>query len=141
MSVMSNELKRKEMEKKIEESRTQLQALMMQVEIQKAYLKGLEEFYDNSLEDSNLKNNMNFSERNASPALSQPLEILREGSEILKVKEIIQKVGRPMHITKIMESLGINDSKKKISLTGTLNQYSKKKRVFIKAAPNTYGVL
>lgn len=136
---MSNELKRKEIEKKIEMTRIQLQSQRKEVEIKEAYLRGLEEVYENLFNPVVIR----VAENNQTLLSSSVTNVhsLREGTEISKVMEIIKRAGRPMHVKEILVKLGTNDKKKKISLTGTLNQYSKKNKIFTKTASNTYGVL
>ena len=47
-----------------------------------------------------------------------------------------------MHINEILTKLGKSiDNQNRVSLVGTLGSYSRKGRIFIRTAPNTFGLL
>lgn len=67
--------------------------------------------------------------------------ILRPGSNMSKTYEILQKTGKPMHINDILSAIGKNTSKKeRVSLAGSIANYARKKRIFVKTGPNTFGL-
>jgi len=67
--------------------------------------------------------------------------VLRPGSNMSKTYEMLRKAGKPMHINDILNAIGKNTSKKeRVSLGGSLANYARKKRIFVKTAPNTFGL-
>jgi len=68
--------------------------------------------------------------------------VLREGSTLAKTRDIIRDVGAPMPIIDILKALGKPlDMKHRTSLAGTLSAYSRDSKIFVKTAPNTFGLL
>jgi len=68
--------------------------------------------------------------------------VLREGSTLAKTRDLLRKSGTPLPISEILRLLGKpQDTKHRISLAGTLSGYARKRRVFAKTAPNTFGLL
>lgn len=71
---------------------------------------------------------------------------LRAGSKMGMIERILYRHGKPMHVTEIVLALGVPpdnpDIKKKTkSLSGCLNQYHATQQVFIRVAPNTFGLI
>lgn len=67
---------------------------------------------------------------------------LREGSGLAKAKRALQAAGKPMHVGDILKAIGKpNDKKHRISLSGSLGNYARKKQIFTKPAPNTFGLI
>ncbi|RPI79595.1 MAG: hypothetical protein EHM45_02370 [Desulfobacteraceae bacterium] len=68
--------------------------------------------------------------------------ILRPGSNIAKTYEFLKKTGKPMHVNDILDAIGKKISnKEKISLSGSLGWYVRRKEIFSRPAPNTFGLL
>ncbi|MGO9123950.1 MAG: hypothetical protein ACLP6G_03595 [Terriglobales bacterium] len=67
---------------------------------------------------------------------------LREGSTLAKVRDILRNVGSPMPIGDLLKALGKpQDKKQRTSLAGTLSAYARDRKIFVKTAPNTFGLL
>lgn len=67
---------------------------------------------------------------------------LQAGSDLAKVKKLIEKNRKPLYIKDILKGLGIEDTRnKRSSLGGSLNTYSKEGKIFEKTAPNTFGLI
>jgi hypothetical protein len=70
-----------------------------------------------------------------------PSQVLRPGSAVCRAREAIKKAGKPLHITEILIALGAETSKKnRVSLSGSLSGYAKRGEVFLRSAPNTFGL-
>ena len=66
---------------------------------------------------------------------------LRSGTEVAKVKEILQQAKKPLHITEIIRLLGKTpDAKNRVSLSGSLSGYVREGQIFTRPAPNTFGL-
>jgi len=71
-----------------------------------------------------------------------PESILRPGSNVAKTYALLKKEGRPLHITEILKGIGKSVTKKeKISLSGSISWYVRKKEIFTRPAPNTFGLV
>jgi hypothetical protein len=69
-------------------------------------------------------------------------EQLREGSGLAKARQALQAAGKPMHVSDILKAIGKpNDKKNRVSLSGSLGNYARKKQIFTKPAPNTFGLI
>ncbi len=66
---------------------------------------------------------------------------LRVGSDLAKAQEAILKAGKPLHITELLKALGKEAThKNRVSLSGSIGAYVRKKQFFTRPAPNTFGV-
>ena len=63
----------------------------------------------------------------------------KKGSQMDKTYKLLKQAGAPIHITKIMEGIGISLSKR-ASLASALNAYVKKDEIFTRPSPGTYGL-
>ncbi|MGA9111141.1 MAG: hypothetical protein ACLPSL_07175 [Smithella sp.] len=69
-------------------------------------------------------------------------ETLRPGSNVYKTYEYLKKVGRPVHLNEILKALGKGtDKNEKVNLAGTLGAYVRKNQIFVRTAPNTFGLI
>ncbi|HET6515359.1 MAG TPA: hypothetical protein VFG09_09400 [Thermodesulfovibrionales bacterium] len=67
---------------------------------------------------------------------------IRPGSAIAKTLALLKKTGRPMHLNEILEGIGKQTTKKeRVALSGSLGWYVRKHEVFIRTAPNTFGLI
>jgi hypothetical protein len=77
--------------------------------------------------------------------LDEPLEMvttLRPGSSIGKTYQLLKKTRKPLYIDDILVGIGKEKSKKeKASLAGSLSAYVKRKQIFARTAPNTFGLI
>ena len=66
---------------------------------------------------------------------------LRPGTLLARAKEAIQKNGKPMHISAILESIGLENTKSaRVSLVGSLGTYVRKGTIFTRPGPNIFGL-
>lgn len=69
-------------------------------------------------------------------------QLLRPGTTLAKAQEAIQKSGRPMHVADILKAIGKpTDKKNRVSLGGSLSGYVRRKEIFTRPAPNTFGLI
>ena len=67
---------------------------------------------------------------------------LRPGTTLAKAQEAIKKAGRPMHVGDILKAIGkTSDKKNRVSLGGSLSGYVRRKEIFTRPAPNTFGLI
>jgi hypothetical protein len=67
---------------------------------------------------------------------------LRPDSLLAKAREAIRSAGKPLPIADIVKALGKQpDKRNRVSLAGTLSSYARKGKVFLKTAPNTFGLI
>jgi len=66
---------------------------------------------------------------------------IRPGSTIDQARQFLRKVGLPVHVEKILQGIGKENTKSnKVSLTGSLGHYARQGSVFTRPAPNTFGL-
>jgi len=67
---------------------------------------------------------------------------LRPGTLLARTRDAIQKHGKPMHITEILQVLGVENTKNaRVSLVGSLGAYVRKGQVFSRPGPNIFGLI
>ena len=78
-------------------------------------------------------------ETDDSPADSE--SSLRPGSAVSQAREAILRDGNPMHITKLLDSIGKENTRENMaSLGSSLAAYVRRGDVFTRPAPNTFGL-
>src|SRR5487761_205747 len=69
-------------------------------------------------------------------------QMLRPGTTLAKAQEAIKKAGHPMHVADILKAIGKpTDKKNRVSLGGSLSGYVRRKEIFTRPAPNTFGLI
>lgn len=69
-------------------------------------------------------------------------QTLRPGTTLAKAQEAIRKSGRPMHVADILKAIGKpTDKKNRVSLGGSLSGYVRRREIFTRPAPNTFGLI
>lgn len=67
---------------------------------------------------------------------------LRPGTALAKTRDVLRKHGSAMHINEILKALSLPaDSKHRLSLGGSLANYVRRGQIFMRPAPNTFGLL
>lgn len=116
-----------ELDKKIEKKQQDIAKQERDLDKEKAYLQALLDF------------------RKTLPRDGVPAQItftLRAGSDVAKVREVLQKEGKPLHIDELLRRLGKEVAKKsKVSLGGSLGTYVRERKIFSKTGPNIFGLL
>ena len=71
-----------------------------------------------------------------------PEVALRPGTALAQAHEILKSAGRPLHILEILKRMGkATDKANRISLSGSMASYVRKKVIFKKTGPNTFGLI
>jgi len=69
-------------------------------------------------------------------------DLLRPGSTNAKVYGFLKATGTPMHVGAILEAIGkVNNKANRVSLSGALGAYVRRKEIFTRPAPNTFGLI
>lgn len=119
---------REKLEEKIRRKKKEIQEFEMNVREGKAYIQALQESIRLIPKESG--------------SIVSSEKTLRPGSAISDTYELLKKVGKPMHITEILKGIGKEVTKKeRVSLSGTISWYVRKNEVFIRTAPNTFGLV
>jgi hypothetical protein len=70
------------------------------------------------------------------------IQLLRPGTTLAKAQEAIKKAGHPMHVADILKAIGkMSDKKNRVSLGGSLSGYVRRREIFTRPAPNTFGLI
>jgi len=114
----------KKLERKIAEQQQRIAMLETQLAEAKAYLAGLQD-------------SVTLSARGAPLTPS-----LRPGSDLARVRDILQKEGKPLRIDELLKRLGKKvDRNSKGALAGSLGSYFRRGTVFSRPSPNVYGLM
>jgi hypothetical protein len=72
-----------------------------------------------------------------------PTEVnIRAGSLVAKARDALKLKGARMHVSDLMTAIGLEHTKKnRLSLSGSLSNYVREKKVFSRPAPNVFGLL
>lgn len=69
-------------------------------------------------------------------------QTLRPGTTLAKAQDAIRKSGHAMHVADILKAIGKpTDKKNRISLGGSLSGYVRRREIFSRPAPNTFGLI
>lgn len=121
---------RRQLEKKIDAQRRDVEELRQKVTMAESYLRGLEEGLKFLPEESK-----------AAQITRESLS-LRHGTDLAKAREAIVRVGKPLHINELLSAIGKEVNKKnRISLGGNIASYVRDGKVFTRVAPATFGLL
>lgn len=119
---------REELQKRIEKKEQEIAMLQIQQREASAYLQALQDMLKILPRDG-------INDGGAT-------ELLRPGSAMWKARVAIQKAGTPLHINELLKALGkSSDKKSRVSLSGSIAGYARKGEVFVKTAPNTFGLI
>lgn len=118
---------REEFQKRIERKQQEIRDLETKIREANAYLQAL-------------LDSMKWLPREES--LANGNQLLRPGTTLAKAQEAIQKSGHPMHVADILKAIGKpTDRKNRVSLGGSLSGYVRRKEIFTRPAPNTFGLI
>jgi hypothetical protein len=119
---------RENFQKLIDKKQQEIRALEIQMREASAYIQALQDSMKLLPRDTD--------------GNSDSEHMLREGSTLAKTRDLLRKSAAPLPINEILKMLGRPlDAKHRVSLAGTLSGYARKRRVFTKTAPNTFGLL
>ncbi len=112
----------------IEKTEIKLKELQEEIITIKSYLRGLK-FTTNSRDKKKYSTKTPFT--------------LREGTELARVKIILEQAQDGLHVNDIVARLngGVPDRNKKMALASTLNSYCHQERIFKKVGRNIFTVI
>lgn len=66
---------------------------------------------------------------------------LRAGTLVADARDYLRKVGKPLHVSKILEGIGKEVTRdSKVSMSGSIAAYVRKNQFFTRIAPNVFGL-
>jgi len=117
---------RENLQKLISKKQEEVAALELKSTETRAYIQGLQDSMKLLPRDSN----------------GGPGYELRAGTALAKARDAIKAAGTPMTVSDLLKAIGKSQDKKhRVSLAGTLSGYARDGKVFVKTAPNTYGLI
>jgi hypothetical protein len=118
---------REEFQKRIEKKQQEIKELESQIKEANSYLQAL-------------LDSMKWLPRDEGDLAGT--QTLRAGTTLAKAQEAIRKAGRPMHVADILKAIGKpTDKKNRVSLGGSLSGYVRRREIFTRPAPNTFGLI
>lgn len=114
-----------ELVKKIEKCRAELAEIERTAADKRAFIAGLEEAL----------------KLQTRPPRVHGSDPLRPDTQLFKIREVLRTASKPMHIDELIRAIGKDPKEVKISLVGSLGQYTRRKSVFTRPAPNTFGLM
>lgn len=118
---------RKEFQKRIEKKQQDIEQLKGQIREAEIYIQALQD---------SLKLLPKEDEDHNTP------RTLRLNSNLAKSREAIKRGGQPLHISELLKIIGLENNKKnRLSLSGSLASYVRRKEIFSRPQPNTFGLL
>lgn len=118
-------------DERIKRKESEIQELENQIREAKAYLQALQDSLKLLPREEKMQGNMASVE-----------STLRPNSNIYKTYTLLKQTDGALHIDEILKGIGKDISKKeKVSLAGSLGWYVRRKEIFSRPAPNTFGLL
>lgn len=116
---------RERLQKLIDSKQQEINDLQTDIEKAKAYIQALQD-------------SMRFLPKNNGDEDAS----LRPGTALAQARDVLQKAGKPMHISELLKALGKPvDKKNRLSLSGSLSTYVRNGQIFTRPAPNTFGLM
>lgn len=117
---------------------------MSKAEIEKAEIK-LKELYKEVITIKSYLMRLKFTDNSRDKKKSSITKLftLREGTELARVKIILEEAQGALHVNDIVKRLngGGDDKAKKVALGSTLTVYCYQGRIFKKVSPNTFTLI
>jgi hypothetical protein len=119
---------RQNLEKKIEIKRQEVVELEVKLRETQAFLSGMQEA-------------LKVLPREA--VVGAVAQTLRAGSDLANARDYLARVGRPAHVTEILEELNKDGSttRKRASITSSLASYARKGEIFKRTGPNVFALI
>jgi hypothetical protein len=122
---------REDLQRKIDKKQSELVAMVRTFELSKAAAEAYIQAYQDMLKSLPRES-----------AEAKPEAVFRGGSVAKRTREMILGEERPLHILDILKGLGKGDDRgSRASLTSALGAYARRGEVFVRTAPNTFGLL
>jgi len=119
---------RQNLEKKIEQKRLEIVELEAKLREMHAFIQGMQEALKVLPRDA---------------VAGAPAQSLRAGSDMANARDYLARIGRPAHISEIMEELNKDGSetRQSTSVSSSLASYARKGEIFKRTAPNTFALI
>jgi hypothetical protein len=120
---------RKDIERRIEKEKQKIADLRSQIEHGEGVIQGLQEALKLLPKDESSKT------RKGKGAL-------RPGSDMARIRDLIEQAGKPMYISEIVTRLGRPNTKaNRLSIAGSLSRYVRANEIFKRVRPNTFALI
>jgi hypothetical protein len=124
---MSATSSRRQIEKLIEKSEFEIFEMHKAIDMRISYVQGLRDTLKYLPKDS------------GDTAVESQL---RPGTTLAKAYDFLKAEGKPVHVMDLLKQLGKEPShKNRVSLSGSIGFYVRRKQFFTRPAPNTFGVI
>jgi hypothetical protein len=122
---------REELQKRLEKKRAEIVTLEGKLREATVYAQALQDTLRLLPEDESVQSDD-----------TAPSAALREGSNIAKAREAIQRAGRPLHIMELLKAIGRpTDKENRAALSGSIGAYVRKGEFFTRPGPNVFGLI
>jgi hypothetical protein len=122
---------REEIQKRIERKRQEIADLETRVREASSYVQALEDTIKMLPKQS--ADGASETSANRAP---------RPGSMVALAREALTATARPMHVRDLLKSMGRPEDKaSRAALSGSLSAYTRRREIFTRPAPNTFGLL
>ena len=119
---------RRDIERRIDKEQQKVAELRSQIKHAESFIQGLQEALKMLPKDDENK-----------PRKGKGL--VRPGSGMAKIINLIRQNGKPMHISEIVTGLGREDTKaNRMSIAGSLGRYVRRDEVFSRVGPNLFSL-
>jgi hypothetical protein len=120
---------RKDIERRIEKENQRITDLRSQIERGEAFIQGLHEALKMLPKDEN----------NSKPRKGKGA--LRAGSDMAKIRDLIQQAGKAMYISDLVTGLGKPNTKaNRLSIASSLSRYVRANEIFKRVKPSTFAL-
>jgi hypothetical protein len=122
---------RDDIQRRIDKKRAEIGALESQMRDATVYVQALED-------------TLKLLPRETDNEMSTPSvgTTLRMGSKVDRARGAILSAGKPLHVIDLLKAIGIaNEPEERAALAGSLSSYARKREIFSRPAPNTFGLL
>jgi hypothetical protein len=121
---------REELQKRLEKKRSEISSLSGKLKEAEIYAQAIEDMLKLLPRDD------------GAPSEASADSALREGSNIARAKEALQKFGRPMQINELLSAMGKSpDKDTRAALAGSIGAYVRRGEIFTRPGPNTFGLI
>ena len=120
---------RKGIERRIDKERQKVKELREQIERTESFIGGLQEA-------------LKILPRDGDDKLRKGKGIIRPGSDMAKIRDLLKQNGKPMYIAELVKGIGKPETKaSRMSIAGSLGRYVRNGEVFKRVGPNLFALI
>jgi hypothetical protein len=120
---------RRDIERRIEKERQKIADLRSQIEHGEGVIQGLQEA-------------LKLLPKGETSKPRKGKGALRPGSDMARIRDLIEQTGKPLYISEIVTGLGKPDTKaNRLSIAGSLSRYVRAGEIFKRVKPNTFALI